>query len=372
MCWRTKTMPKTTNTESEADILKREKLRHDFELSRITAIWKEKERRVLTKMQYEHDQSLERTLSTAADAIELEERSRVMQADAEIERMELLQQRGLAVLASTRASNTLIHSSVQLTYSRKPHGGGGGGWCPDPNEISVHERANLAHAHQKALRAATATKERETRQRMDALKADAHARQFEKQEQVRKKAKETAERDRLRVERMRQERELRIQEQAVKSKKAAMRLEKLVQTQSALIEQKRIETEEKAKRVEEQRIVSEWINEVVVEEKREKSKAQALKVQHAQHLVRQQEENKQLLYLQRQEELNKRSQRREEYENEERKEKSDMLKQRIAHQEAVAQRVERAIREKRNDGQCFGSWVLCVCFLFGHLLMFFF
>ena len=102
-------MPKTTNTESEADILKREKLRHDFELSRITAIWKEKERRVLTKMQYEHDQSLERTLSTAADAIELEERSRVMQADAEIERMELLQQRGLAVLASTRASNTLIH-----------------------------------------------------------------------------------------------------------------------------------------------------------------------------------------------------------------------------------------------------------------------
>ena len=57
---------------------KKEQLRHEFELQRIVAIFKEKERKVLTRMQSEHEAGLERSLSAAAAAIELEERSKIM------------------------------------------------------------------------------------------------------------------------------------------------------------------------------------------------------------------------------------------------------------------------------------------------------
>ena len=107
------------NAPNAADIAKEQDkqnlLQHTFELSRIRAIWEEKERKVLTRMQADFEAGLERTLTTAAHAIELEEISKAMQTDAEVDRLQLLKHRGGAVLTATRSAAELQdHKSQEI------------------------------------------------------------------------------------------------------------------------------------------------------------------------------------------------------------------------------------------------------------------
>jgi len=342
------------NAPNAADLAKEQDkqnlLQHTFELSRIRAIWEEKERKVLARMQVDFEAGVERTLTTAAHAMEVEEISKAMQIDAEVDRLQLLKHRGGAVLTATRSAAELQHHKSQrpvvLSQTRKAPATVGG-WQPDPDQHNAAGRAKAQHAAQHALRLATASKELATRQRMEQLKADAHHRQYEKQKVVRQKALHTALRDQQRLERMAQERQRRTEEQAARSRTAATRLALLVETQTRHTEQRRKAANDKAILQQEQQIVTTWIEEMIALERKEAAQAQAAKVQRAQAAVKQQEEEKHRGYVQRQAYLTARQQRRDKVDRAAKKLKSKALQQRQDHQHQVAQRVAEMVHQKR-------------------------
>ena len=340
--------PKAADLAKEQD--KQNLLQHTFELSRIRAIWEEKERKVLARMQVDFEAGVERTLTTAAHAMEVEEISKAMQIDAEVDRLQLLKHRGGAVLTATRSAAELQHHKSQrpvvLSQTRKAPATVGG-WQPDPDQHNAAGRAKAQHAAQHALRLATASKELATRQRMEQLKADAHHRQYEKQKVVRQKALHTALRDQQRLERMAQERQRRTEEQAARSRTAATRLALLVETQTRHTEQRRKAANDKAILQQEQQIVTTWIEEMIALERKEAAQAQAAKVQRAQAAVKQQEEEKHRGYVQRQAYLTARQQRRDNADRAAKKLKSKALQQRQDHQHQVAQRVAEMVHQKR-------------------------
>ena len=340
--------PKAADLAKEQD--KQNLLQHTFELSRIRAIWEEKERKVLARMQVDFEAGVERTLTTAAHAMEVEEISKAMQIDAEVDRLQLLKHRGGAVLTATRSAAELQHHKSQrpvvLSQTRKAPATVGG-WQPDPDQHNAAGRAKAQHAAQHALRLATASKELATRQRMEQLKADAHHRQYEKQKVVRQKALHTALRDQQRLERMAQERQRRTEEQAARSRTAATRLALLVATQTRHTEQRRKAANDKAILQQEQQIVTTWIEEMIALERKEAAQAQAAKVQRAQAAVKQQEEEKHRGYVQRQAYLTARQQRRDNADRAAKKLKSKALQQRQDHQHQVAQRVAEMVHQKR-------------------------
>ena len=245
-------MPVGHDSEDE-ESAHRASLRHAFELERIAAIWKEKERRTLARMQRAHDRSVARSVQVTALAMEQEERSRTMQAASDAD-LDAINSRRSAVLcrASQRRRSLSLASLSSLELRQHQHrqdspglrllsekhgianslandgastGNGGGSKSAD----TPADRVKREFRAQRDLRRAAAAKELAARQRIVQLQQDAEARQRRKQELIIRKQREAAVKEIARRQRMEEAHQQLTLERAAKAEHAAARLARLVE-----------------------------------------------------------------------------------------------------------------------------------------------